>query len=119
MSRIALTCCFAALLGSCGPLGVNNIDWEHARLACADVGIEPGTSVVLGYDPSDRRYDTCIRSLDRSLAEWDQSQAVQSVRRACSEKGLEPGTPAFAVGVVTAEQSPTNFGGYGEIVPTR
>jgi hypothetical protein len=76
-------------------------------------------AVVLGLDPLDRRYDTCIRSLDRSLAEWDQAQVVQTDRRACSDKGLEAGTSAFAVCVVNAEQSPTNTGGYGAIVPTR
>jgi hypothetical protein len=57
MSRITLTCCFAALLGSCGPLGVNKIDWEHARLACADVGIEPGTSA----------FDQCATNLYDTL----------------------------------------------------
>jgi hypothetical protein len=76
-------------------------------------------AVVLGLNPLDRRYDTCIRSLDRSLAEWDQAQVVQTDRRACSDKGLEPGTSAFAVCVVNAEQSPTNTGGYGAIVPVR
>jgi hypothetical protein len=76
-------------------------------------------AVVLGLDPSDRRYDTCVRSLDRSLAEWDQAQVVQTDRRACSDKGLEPGTSAFAVCVVNAEQSPTNTGGYRAIVPAR
>jgi hypothetical protein len=76
-------------------------------------------AVVLGLDPSDRRYETCIRSLDRSLAEWDQAQMVQTDRRACSDKGLEPGTSAFAFCVVNAEQSPTNTGGHGAIVPTR
>jgi hypothetical protein len=64
--------------------------------------------VVLGLDPSDRRYDTCVRSLDRSLAEWDQSRVVQTDRSACAESGLEPGTSAFAICVVNAEQSPTN-----------
>jgi hypothetical protein len=76
-------------------------------------------AVVLGLDPSDRRYDTCIRSLDRSLAEWDQARVVQTDRRACSDQGLAPSTSAFAVCVVNAEQSPTNAGGYGAIVPVR
>jgi hypothetical protein len=75
--------------------------------------------VVLGLDPSGRRYDTCIRSLDRSLSEWDQAQMVQTDRRACSDKGLKPGTPAFALCVVNAEQSPPNIGGYGTIAPAR
>lgn len=76
-------------------------------------------AVVLGLNPSDRRYDTCIRSLDRTLAEWDQAQVVQTDRRACSDQGLAPGTSAFAVCVVTAEHSPTNTSGYASIVPGR
>ena len=76
-------------------------------------------TVVLGLSPSDRRYDTCIRSLDRSLAEWGQAQVVRTDLRACGDKGLEPGTSAFAVCVVNAEQSPTNTGGYRAIVLAR
>jgi hypothetical protein len=63
MSRIALTCCFAALLGSCATLSANKIDWEHARLACADVGIEPGSSA----------FDQCVTNLYSSL--WTQNMA--------------------------------------------
>jgi hypothetical protein len=57
MSRITLTCCFAALLGSCGPLGVNNINLEQVRLACADVGIDPGSSA----------FDQCATNLYDTL----------------------------------------------------
>ncbi len=59
MSRIALICCFAALLGSCGTQSAQNIDWAHARLACADVGIEPGTPT----------FDRCVANLYYSL--WE------------------------------------------------
>jgi hypothetical protein len=59
MSRIALICCFAALLGSCNPMRANNIDWDHARLACADVGIAPGSSV----------FDQCVSNLYYSLSQ--------------------------------------------------
>jgi len=45
MSRIAIICCLAALLGSGGTQTVQRIDWDQARLACADVGIEPGSGV--------------------------------------------------------------------------
>lgn len=62
-------------------------------------------AVVLGLDPSGRQYDTCIRSLNRSLAERDQWRLVQTGRSACAEKGLQPETPAFAVCVLTAEES--------------
>ena len=57
MSRITLTCCFAALLASCGTQSVNKIDWAQARLACADVGIEPGSNT----------FDQCVADLYYSL----------------------------------------------------
>ena len=53
MSRIVLICCFAALLGSCVASSAGNIDWEHARLACADVGIAPGNFI----------FDRCVSNL--------------------------------------------------------
>ena len=62
-------------------------------------------AVVLGLDPSGDSYDTCIRSLERSVSEWDQSRVVAADRSACAQKRLESGTPAFAVCVVNAEQS--------------
>ena len=65
MSRITLTCCFAALLGSCGTMSANNIDWEHARLACADVGVEPGTSA----------FDQCTSDLYYSL--WREQNTAE------------------------------------------
>ena len=63
-------------------------------------------AVVLGLDPSGDPYDTCVRTLDRSVSEWDQARLVQNARSACAQKGLQPGTPAFAVCVINAEQSP-------------
>jgi hypothetical protein len=65
MSRIALTCYFAALLASCGNLSVNNIDWGQARLACADVGIGPGSSA----------FDQCVSNLYYSL--WQEQNAAE------------------------------------------
>ena len=62
-------------------------------------------AIVLGLDPSGRSYDTCIRSLDGSLSEWDQARLVVSDHSACSQKGLQPGTSAFALCVVDAGQS--------------
>jgi hypothetical protein len=65
MSRITLTCCFAALLGSCSAMSANKIDWGQARLACADVGIEPGTSA----------FDQCASNLYYSL--WQEQHAAE------------------------------------------
>jgi hypothetical protein len=70
-------------------------------------------AVVLGLDPSGRRYRTCIASLRRSLSEWDQVRLTESARSACAQKGLQRGTPAFAVCVVDAEQSSVNAGSSG------
>jgi hypothetical protein len=49
MSRIILICGFAALLAAGAPQSANATQsanqtaWEQARLACADVGIAPGS----------------------------------------------------------------------------
>ena len=89
-----------ALLASAqtvAPAAENSARMAQEHHACA---------VVLGFDPSGDSYDTCIRSLERSLSEWDQARLVQTDRSACAKKRLEPGTPAFAVCVVNAQQSP-------------
>lgn len=61
-------------------------------------------AVVLGLDPSGRRYSVCVSSLDKSLSELDQARLAtrldESKRSACAQKGLTPGTPPFAVCVV-------------------
>jgi hypothetical protein len=62
-------------------------------------------AVVLSLDASGRRYDACMRSLDRSLSEWDYARLVSTDRDTCTRSDLQPGTPAFAVCVVKAEQS--------------
>ena len=62
-------------------------------------------AVVRGLDPPGRRYDACIRSLHRSLSEWDYTRPVSTDRGTCAQEGLQPGTPAFAVCFVKAEQS--------------
>jgi hypothetical protein len=62
-------------------------------------------AVVLGLDQSGRRYDACIRSLERSLSQWDYARLVPTGRDACAREGLQPGTAGFAVCVVKAEQS--------------
>ena len=80
-------------------------------------------AVVLGLDPSGRLYSVCVSSLDKSLSELDQARLATRVddskRSACAQKGLTPGTPAFAVCVVDAKQSSVNAGGYGGGVPLR
>jgi hypothetical protein len=52
-------------------------------------------------------YDTCIRSLDKTLSESDEARLVDTDQRACAREGLKSGTPDFALCVVNAEQSLT------------
>jgi hypothetical protein len=62
MARIALTCCFAALLASCVQ-SYQQADWGRARLACADVGLEPQSAA----------FDDCVFDLYYTV--WDQHYA--------------------------------------------
>ena len=67
--------------------------------------VQHACTVVMGLEPSGRGYDTCIMSLNRSLSLWHQARLVKRDRTACAQKGFHPGTPAFAVCVVQADQS--------------
>jgi hypothetical protein len=69
-------------------------------------------AVVMGLQQPGDLYDTCIRSLDKSLFELGQSRLVQSDRTACAQRGLKPGTSGFAVCVVNAEQARADIGHY-------
>ena len=60
MSRIYLICSLASLLGACSGHTAQQNDWEHVRLACADVGVAPGSGA----------FDQCVFDLYYSL--WDQ-----------------------------------------------
>ena len=61
MPRIALACCFAALLASCTQSF--RVDWARARLACADVGLEPDSTA----------FDNCVFDLYYTL--WNEQNA--------------------------------------------
>jgi hypothetical protein len=66
MSRIILIGSFAALLAASGTQSANAIEsahqtaWKQARLACADVGIAPGSGA----------FGQCVFDLYYSL--WDE-----------------------------------------------
>ena len=54
-------------------------------------------TVVTGLHQPGDLYDTCIRSLSKSLSGLDQARQAQRDQILCSQRGLKPGTPAFAV----------------------
>src|SRR6516165_7710104 len=65
-------------------------------------------AVIMGLHQPGDLYDTCIRSLDKTLSELDQAKLVSTNRTRCAREGLKPGTPAFAVCVVDADRSPAS-----------
>ena len=62
-------------------------------------------AVIMGLNQPGDLYDTCIRSLEKTLSELDQAKLVSTKRARCAQERLKPGTPAFAVCVVDAERS--------------
>jgi hypothetical protein len=76
-------------------------------------------AVVMGLHQPGDLYDTCIRSLNKSLSGLDQARLASTDRSGCAQQGLEPGTPAFAVCLVNAEQSPADAGRQQAMVPVR
>ena len=65
-------------------------------------------AVAMGLHQPGDLYDTCIRSLNKTLSELDEARLASKDRDACAQEGLKPGTPAYAVCLVNAEQSPTD-----------
>ena len=75
-------------------------------------------AVIMGLQPGDL-YDTCIRSLEKTLSELDQAKLVSANRTTCAREGLKPNTPAFAICVVDAERSPADAGRNAAIAAVR
>jgi hypothetical protein len=88
-----------------------------ARAAEGSTRITHACAAVMGLDPSERPYDDCVRSLDRTVSQLERPELAAGNRSQCAEKGLNPGTSAFAICVVKAEQFPSRFGRDGAVVP--
>jgi hypothetical protein len=76
-------------------------------------------AVIMGLHQPGDLYDTCVRSLDKTLSELGQAKLVSTNRTRCAQEGLKPGTPAFAVCVVDAERSPADAGRNAAIAAVR
>ena len=76
-------------------------------------------AVIMGLHQPGDLYDTCIRSLEKTLSELDQARLVSTNRTTCAREGLKPGTPAFAVCVVDADRSPADAGRSAAIAAVR
>jgi len=72
-------------------------------------------AVIMGLHQTGDLYDTCISSLEKTLSGLDQAKLVSTDRTTCAQQGIKPGSPAFAVCVVHAEQSPADGGGNAAI----
>ena len=76
-------------------------------------------AVIMGLNQPGDLYDTCIRSLEKTLSELDQAKLVSTKRARCAQERLKPGTPAFAVCVVDAQRSPVDAGRNAAIAAVR
>ena len=76
-------------------------------------------AVIMGLHQPGDLYDTCIRSLEKTLSELDQAKLVSANRTTCARDGLKPNTPAFAICVVDAERSPADAGRNAAIAAVR
>jgi hypothetical protein len=71
MSRIISVCCFATLLATASTQSANAIEsgsqtaWAQARLACAEVGIDPGSAA----------FGQCVFDLYYSL--WNEQNELE------------------------------------------
>jgi hypothetical protein len=93
-----------ALLASANTFAIaleNSTGMAREHHACA---------VVMRLPQPGDFYDTCIRSLDKSLSELDQARLGSADGSKRATVRLEPGTPAFAVCVLDAKQSPADAG---------
>jgi len=91
-------------------LGFTHISADAAENASRLAQEHHACAVAIGLHQPGDLYDTCIRSLNKTLSELDQARLASTDRSACTQEGLKPGTPAFAVCVVKAEQSPADAG---------
>jgi hypothetical protein len=59
MPRLILVCSFAATLGACATQSsdANKSSWAQENLACADVGIDPGSPI----------FGQCVADLHQSI----------------------------------------------------
>jgi hypothetical protein len=89
----------------------------HAAEDTARIGHACAT--VMGLDPTTEPYQDCIKSLDRTLSRLKRLERSTSSRNQCAQKGLDPGTAAFASCVVQAEQVQSGSGRDGAVVPVR
>jgi hypothetical protein len=77
--------------------------------------LQHACAVVMGLHQPGELYDTCVRSLNKALSELDRARLASTNRAICAQQRLTPGSPAFAVCVVDAEQSPADVGHYDPI----
>jgi hypothetical protein len=111
----ALTIGGAAIALLAGVSNFTNAAENSPRMA----QVEHACAVVMGLHKPGDLYDTCIRSLDKTLSELDRARLASTDRGACAQEGLKPGTPAFAACVINTSQSPDESGHHAATAPIR
>jgi Cache domain len=80
---------------ACG-VGYYNTSTQASGVTSRTAREQHACTVVMGLARPGALYETCIRSLDRTLTELDQERRAWVRRNACAQAGLSPGTPSFA-----------------------
>ena len=60
---------------------------------------------VIGVQPGEEHYDSCVASLSTSVRRRTRARALQSARSDCGAKGLTPDTPGMAECVLRSSAS--------------
>ena len=80
---------------ACG-VGYYNISAQAPAGASRKAREHHACTVVMGLNQPGALYDTCVRSLNKSLSELDQAWQTSTKQNVCAQAGLQPGTPSFA-----------------------
>ncbi len=95
----------ALVLGACAP---NPANADTASPSGVSAEVSHACTDAMGLNPSEAEYGMCARRLQRTVAGLERERLVAEDRAACAARGLQPGTPDFAVCVV-AQNQPSRY----------
>ena len=90
----------ALALAACASYPANADSAPPAAIAAVD----HACAVTMGLNPSEAEYSLCTRRLLETVAGLERPQRVARERAACLARGLQVGTPDFALCVVAQNQ---------------
>ena len=95
-----------------GAAAIALLAFSHTSATAAEnspgMAQEQRACAVLGLDPSEDSYETCVRVFNRNLSQWRPSVDQDDWARynqACAEVGIDPGSPIFLQCVTDLDHS--------------